>query len=234
MKGPSASPDFPHFGANFWEDWERSAQFEIFDINGNNYKANAGIKIFGGWSRGNPQKSFSVFARKKYGTSNFEVQLFQGDIQNYESFVLRNSGNDWDQTLLRDGYLVSLIRGIDIDYQQYRPVLSYINGEYWGIYNIREKISEHFISSHHDVPTDDIDLLAYNGAFEDNLETIHGTKNDYMNLINFISSNDVSDATVFEAINDWIDIEQYIKYQVIQTFIAVSYTHLTLPTIYSV
>ena len=133
--------------------------------------------------------------------------------------MLRNSGNDWDQTLLRDGYLVSLIRGIDIDYQQYRPVLSYINGEYWGIYNIREKISEHFISSHHDVPTDDIDLLAYNGAFEDNLETIHGTKNDYMNLINFISSNDVSDATVFEAINDWIDIEQYIKYQVIQTFI---------------
>ena len=219
MKGPSASPDFPHFGANFWEDWERSAQFEIFDINGNNYKANAGIKIFGGWSRGNPQKSFSVFARKKYGTSNFEVQLFQGDIENYESFVLRNSGNDWDQTLLRDGYLVSLIRGIDIDYQQYRPVLSYINGEYWGIYNIREKISEHFISSHHDVPTDDIDLLAYNGAFEDNLETIHGTKNDYMNMINFISSNDVSDANVFEVINDWIDIEQYIKYQVIQTFI---------------
>ena len=220
VKGPVAAQDFPYFGANFWEDWERPAQFEILDVNGQTYHANAGIKIFGGWSRGNPQKSFSVFARKKYGTSNFEVQLFpKSEIENYESFVLRNSGNDWDQTMLRDGYVVNIIEDIGIDYQQYRPVIGYINGEYWGIYNMREKISEHFISSHHDVPTNHIDLLAYNGGFEDNLETIHGSKNDFLNLIQYVSSNDVSKPNIYATINDWMDIEAYIRYQVVQTFI---------------
>ncbi len=220
VKGPGAAQDFPHFGANFWEDWERAAQFEILDVSGQTYRANAGIKIFGGWSRGNAQKSFSVFARKKYGTSNFEIQLFpKSEIENYESFVLRNSGNDWDQTMIRDGYVVNIIEDIGIDYQQYRPVISYINGEYWGIYNMREKISEHFISSHHDVPTNHIDLLAYNNGFEDNLETIHGSKNDFLNLIQYISSNDVSNPNIYATISDWMDIEAYIKYQVVQTFI---------------
>lgn len=218
--GPSASANFPYFGANFWQDWEKPAQFEIIDTNGQNYKANAGIKIFGGWSRGNAQKSFSLFARKKYGDSKFDYQIFpESDVVDYESFILRNSGNDWEQTMLRDGYINSIIRFTGVDYQQYRPAIGFINGEYWGIYNMREKISEHFISSHHDVPTDNISLLAYNGGFEDNIELIHGSKNDFLELIQYISSNDMTKSDVFKVVSDWIDIEEYIKYQIIQIFI---------------
>ncbi len=218
--GPSASASFPYFGANFWQDWEKPAQFEIIDTNGQNYKANAGIKIFGGWSRGNAQKSFSLFARKKYGDSKFEYQIFpNSDVDDYESFILRNSGNDWEQTMMRDGYINSIIQSTGVDYQQYRPSIGFINGEYWGIYNMREKISEHFISSHHDVPTDNINLLAYNGGYEDNIELIHGSKNDFLELIQYISTNDMTKSDVFKVVSDWIDIEEYIKYQIIQIFI---------------
>ena len=218
--GPSASADFPHFGANFWNDWERAAQFDIIDSNGQNFKANAGIKIFGGWSRGFPQKSISFFARKKYGPSEFKYQIFpKSSIDAFESFIIRNSGNDWDQTMLRDGYVNNIINEIDIDYQQYRPAIGYINGEYWGIYNLREKISEHFISSHHDIPTDRINLLAYNGAFEDNLELIHGSKNDFLELIQYISSNDITKPEVYKTVSKWIDIDEYINYHIIQIFI---------------
>ena len=134
----------------------------------------------------------SFFARKKYGVSKFEYQFFpKSNIDAYESFILRNSGNDWEQTMLRDGYINSIIRLTGVDYQQYRPTIGYINGEYWGIYNMREKISEHFISSHHDVPTESISLLAYNGSFENNLELIHGSKNDFLEAVskakNYIS-----------------------------------------------
>ena len=135
--GLSASPSFPYFGANFWQDWEKPAQFEILETDGQSYKANAGIKIFGGWSRGNAQKSFSLFARKKYGDSKFDYQIFpNSDIEDYESFILRNSGNDWEQTMLRDGYINSVIQLTGVDYQQYRPAIGFINGEYWGIYNL--------------------------------------------------------------------------------------------------
>ena len=61
--GPSASANFPYFGA-IWQDWEKPAQFEIIDTNGQNYKANAGMKIFGGWSRAT-LKNHSLYLLEK-------------------------------------------------------------------------------------------------------------------------------------------------------------------------
>ncbi|GIS54184.1 hypothetical protein Ct9H90mP29_12260 [bacterium] len=73
------------------------------------------------------------------------------DIESYEAFVIRNSGNDWESTVLRDGFTTSLATDLDIDFQRYRPAILYINGEFWGIQNIREKVNEHFISSNHSI-----------------------------------------------------------------------------------
>ena len=216
--GPNASWDFPHFGANFWEDWERKIHFEILETNGSGYSANAGAKIFGGWSRGFPQKSLSIFARSALGPSSFEYKLFPDtDINSYEAFVVRNSGNDWTSTLIRDGFLTSLTNNLDIDHQRYRPAVLYINGEFWGIQNIREKVNEHFISSHHSVLPEDVDLLELNGVNDGNI--IHGTNTDYRNLINYLLMNDISTPSVQNAIDNWIDIKSYMAYQSFQIFI---------------
>ena len=100
VMGPNASNDFPYFGANFWEDWERPIHFEIVDPNRGGYAADAGVKIFGGWSRAFPQKSLSFFSRSYLGPSSFEYSLFPNSgINDYEAFVLRNSGNDWESTV---------------------------------------------------------------------------------------------------------------------------------------
>ena len=80
------------------------------------------------------------------------------EIEKFQSLVLRNSGNDWNFTMLRDGYATGLFKDIDIDIQAYRPMLVYLNGEFWGLYNLREKVNEHFIASHHPVDPDEIDL----------------------------------------------------------------------------
>src|SRR3972149_2120634 len=62
----------------------------------------------------------------------------------------------------------TLVKDLDIDYLEYRPATSFINGEYWGIYNIREKINEHYIANRHGVDPDNIDLL------ENNMKVIQG------------------------------------------------------------
>jgi len=220
VRGPNASASFPHFGSNFWEDWERPIHFEIIEPNGQKYSADAGTKIFGGWSRGFPQKSLSFFARKKYGPSSFNYKLFpKTKIDQYESFVLRNSGNDWESSMLRDGYTITLLKDINIDYQQFRPVIVYLNSEYWGIHNLREKISEHFIASNHGLNTNNIDLISLNNETEDNVELIHGNKANYYDLLEYITSNDLADSTIYNNIKSWIDLDEYINYQVVQIFI---------------
>ena len=61
LLGDNASSNFPYFGANFWEDWERPIHFEILEEDLSGYSANAGVKIFGGWSRGQNQKIIIYF-----------------------------------------------------------------------------------------------------------------------------------------------------------------------------
>ena len=158
VHGPNYEQNFPYFGSNFWEDWERPIHFEIREPDGSGYAGNAGVKIFGGWSRAFPQKSLSIFARSHYGPSSFEYSLFpDSDVDEYEAFVLRNSGNDWESTVMRDGFITSIADYLNIDHQRYRPALLFLNGEFWGIQNIREKVNEHFISSTHSIAPEHID-----------------------------------------------------------------------------
>ena len=94
------------------------------------------------------------------------------DYSEFQSFILRNSGQDWLRSSVKDAALTSLLKGTGLDYQSYRPVVAYINGEYWGIYNMREKVNEHFIASKHNLDSDDIDLLTNNS------ELVHGSKDE--------------------------------------------------------
>ena len=216
--GPEGTFDTwqPYYGANFWEDWERPIQFSYYKNNSNEFaKFNAGVKIFGGWSRGqNGQRSLAFYARGQYGDSEFEHSFFDHlSYDKFEAFVLRNSGQDWLRSNMKDVMLTSLMRGSDLDFQENNPVATYINGAYWGFYNIREKINEHMLASKHDVDADSITLLTGNA------EIIEGDNDEYNALINYIETTDLSNDSNFEYVRESIDLKNYILYQATNIFI---------------
>ena len=212
--GDDANDGFPYFGANFWEDWERPAHFSLFNTDGElEIEFNAGIKIFGGYSRGNAQKSFAFFARGQYGLSEFDYPFFSElNYSKFQSFTLRNSGNDWLKSQIKDAAVTSLMAGTDLEYQSHKSVASYVNGDYWGIYKIREKVNEHFIASKANIPSDGIDLLTNNS------EVVHGTNQDYLNLIDFITNNNLAIPSNYEYVKTQVDIDNFIIYNVIQIY----------------
>lgn len=214
VRGRQASNDFPFFGANFWEDWERPVHFSFYETDGTTAEmTNAGIKIFGGWSRGFDQRSFSLFARKEYGQGKFKHRFFPKlDYTSFEALVLRNSGNDWNRTMLRDGVLTSLMEDADLEYQAYRPTVVYVNGQYYGIYNLREKVNEHFISSKTGVDPDSIDIL------EKNSEIILGSNEEYEELIQYVSINNVSTEQAYQQLSEQIDLENFALYYAAQIY----------------
>lgn len=215
VMGPNASQSFPHFGANFWEDWEREVHIEYFEDGDDlSYAASAGAKIFGGWSRGNPQRSISLFARGRLGTSKFDYPFFpELNLDDFEAIVLRNAGNDWNSSGYRDGLMTGLVSERDIDKQAFQPVEVYFNGDYWGIYNLREKVNEHFVASHHDLDPDDIDLLGLDGS-----EVIHGENGHYVDLINYVNTHGLISEPDFEYIEERVDIRNFIDYQLSQIY----------------
>jgi hypothetical protein len=213
--GPNASDDFPHFGANFWNDWEYPFSFTYMDGAGSQvFSENIGAKIFGGWSRGQAQKSFSLFARKQYGSDKLRYKFFQNSsITEFDALVIRNSGNDQPYSMLRDGLMTNLVSDLGLDIQAFQPVVVYLNSEYWGLYNLREKVNEDFLAAHHNLESDEIIILEKNG------KVVEGDNSEYLELISFLNINTtlVSEEKYYEVANQ-IDIDNYIKYQLSQIY----------------
>ncbi len=206
--GPGWTPDPPNYGANFWMDWERPAHVQFFDDDKNpGFSEDCGIAMNGAWTRANPQKSFSVKFKDPYNASSLEYPLFPGFyVKTFKSFILRNSGNDFYYTHIRDAMMQTLIKDLNIDYLEYRPAAAYINGEYWGIYNIREKISEHYIANRYGIDPDNVDML------EGNMQVINGDSSDYCELIDYITNNDMSTNEAFDYVNTKIDLDNCLLY----------------------
>lgn len=212
--GDNASSELPHFGANFWEDWERPIHFAFYDTTGElGTSFNAGTKIFGAWSRANDQRSLSIFARGEYGTREINYPFFKElPYSNFQALVLRNSGTDWLNSSFRDPLLTGLMRDTDLSVQAYRPAVAYLNGEYWGIYNIREKVNEHYLASKHGVEADELDILEFEGRI------IQGENIGYVNLMNFVRNNTLINQANYQFVADRIDIDNYIMYNLAQIY----------------
>ena len=214
---------------------------EMFEPDGDGgFRQNVGVKIFGGWgSRGYPQKSMAIFARQEYGRGKIQHQLFPDkEVDSFESFVLRNSGNDnqstWltyprteikaftppvsygsyfvncNFTLFRDAMVQSLARETGLDTQGYRPAVLYLNGDYWGIYNIREKLTEHYVESNHGVPSDEVDLIEGYGSANS------GSATAYNRMRSYVSSNDMNDPEHYQVVGEeHLDIGNFIDYHLV-------------------
>ena len=91
------------------------------------------------------------------------------------------------RTNMRDAAITSLMEGSHIDYQSFKTVSSYINKAYWGLYNLREKVSENMLASKHGVNPNDITMLEFDG------EVVDGNNQEYIELRQFIQQNDLSD-----------------------------------------
>ncbi|MBN2521833.1 MAG: CotH kinase family protein [Bacteroidales bacterium] len=214
--GPNAEPDYPYFGANFWQDWEKPVHFELYDVSGEKkIDQGAGAKIFGGWSRGSDQKSMSLFARSQYGKGSFEYKFFADKpIEKFEALVLRNSGNDNMGLQFHDGFMTGLTSKMNTDRQAFQPSVFYLNGEYWGILNIREKVNEHFVAENHHVDPASVNLLENAG------DIIFGDNTDYLEIINYLNSHSsLYDNSVYAWVADKIDIDNFIQYQLTQIYI---------------
>jgi CotH kinase protein/Lamin Tail Domain/Chitobiase/beta-hexosaminidase C-terminal domain len=196
-----------------------------------------GLSVYGGWgSRGYPQKSLALFARQKYGDGNINHQIFPDrPMERFESLVLRNSGNDNQSThqtavrapitqfgpvtsygsyfvngsftLMRDGMMQRLIAETGLDTQAYRPAVIYINAEYWGLYNLREKINEHYVIGNHEVPKGGLDLIEGYGS------VIAGDNKVYNAMRTFIAGRDMKLAANFRQVEEqYLEIDNFIDY----------------------
>ncbi len=215
MRGPYADTVSPFFGANYWMDWEKPVHVEIFETNGKLVvDVNAGAKIAGDRSRNNDQKSFSIHMRSKYGDDKIRYRLFEDKpIDEFDKITLRNSGGDFFKTQMRDGFISDLVKDLDFEHMAYRPAVLFINGTYWGIQNIREKISNEYLAENYGVDPDSVDLLEKHNKVKE------GSNKDYVSLLEHIIANPVAEEASYRYVESQMEIQNFIDYMNTELYI---------------
>jgi len=204
------------FKANYFQDWSRPAHIEFFDEEKNpGFSQEIELAVSGSCSRIIPQKSLKITADGKYGNKKISYKLFENKpFTEYKGFKLKSSGQDWFQTMIRDPFLHRVIKDdLDVDYQDYRPCVVFINGEYYGIHNIREKKNRDFIVQNHPgVKKKKIDLLYDNGGVK------KGSAKNYIDMIEYIENHDLGIDENYQEVASRMDIENYIDYMIAETY----------------
>ncbi len=231
VSGHEAQENFPYWGANFWSDcphsdrrgyncetWERLIHFEFFEPDGyRGFGMDAGARIHGHWMRGLPQKTLAIIARDEYGFSEINYPMFPNvPINEFQAILLRSSGNDWSSTMIRDALASTLGETRDLDVMAYRPSILFINGEYWGIHNIREKINEHYVQSHHGVPLTGMDIIENSYGTWPN----YGNMEAYDDLTSFLNGNDMTRSENYAHVAGIVDIDELINYTILEVYAA--------------
>lgn len=200
--------------ANWYQDWDRPANFELFDEEGNRcLNQELDIAIIGAGSRTfSPQKSLKILPRKKFGDNQLRYDFFPSSKpgHKYKGIQIRNSGNDFGSTMMRDGFMQTLIiNRMDIDYLAYRPAICFINGEYYGIQNLRERSNKDYLYSNYGLDEEDFYL-------PDNTKIRVDT--EFLKLIDFVSQNDITESMVYDQVKEMMDIESYINYMITEMY----------------
>lgn len=195
--------------------WERKADCQFFDEDGQLVLTqNCGIRVHGGVSRGYNPKSLNIYARKEYdGHKKIQADLF-GTGYYASTVTLFQGGNDV-RTKAKDIIVSTAVEDLNVTTMNYEPYVMFLNGEYWGVYWLNEKIDADYFEYYYGVDKDNV-IMVKSG------ELAEGEKEDYSyyeKMVAFCSGSDLTKIENYEKACKMIDMESYIDYYAVMCYI---------------
>ncbi|MCQ2283454.1 MAG: CotH kinase family protein [Bacteroidales bacterium] len=220
VPGASWSSDDPEWSGNYnfsGNEWERLINVEYYTPENEGFNQLAGLRTHGGrQSRYGTQKGIKLYARAEYGEKNFKYKIFD-ELSNekYKRLVLKPFSSPWTDAGVQDWLAGHVARQLDVDAVASRPVVLFINGEYWGIYFLQEKTDERYLENHYDVDPDDVVVIGDWSGTADN-----GDNGTFLNLFHWMESADMTQETDFAYAEEQIDMNDFIDYMIFELFSA--------------
>lgn len=187
---------------------ERRVKVTLFDGDKNFAgEEEIGVRIRGGSSRNMRQKGFNFYDREAYGE----------DVLGLGAKMLRTSGSlDTNVTMLRDVFNQSLVAGESLDTQPGEPCMVFLNGEFWGLYNLQARYGEEYYKEKYGIEEDNLIVVK-----RENHVSV-GEEEDlalYQELLDYAKENDLSQPERYEAIGEMMDIQSFIEQYCFEIYI---------------
>lgn len=219
VPGANYDPASPDHSGNYYQsgkEWERTVNVEFFEPDDNSgINQVCGLRTHGNRSRRYPSKGMKIYAREDYGMRRFDHAFF-GDSQltSFKHLILKPFASFWPYSGAQDYVCNALARQLNVESPLCRPMVVYINGEYWGLYFIQEKTDERFLEDHYGVDPDACNII---GDWKGEVE--QGSDRNFKRMMRWLEDADLSKADDYEKVCEMIDIDNYIDYMVFETFV---------------
>ena len=201
--------------------WERPGHIEFYETGGSlAFQGEIGIRLHGGTTVSRPRKSLRIYSRNPTGKVPFAHKIFPDkSVAIFDTFLLRNSGNDWGQAIFRDAMVSALAAPTGIDRQHVRPVVVFLDGEYWGVHNLRDRFDEGYYLNHYglgDLQFSQLEICSCNSSWPSADSGEPTLVSDFTDIINRAGNNEFATAAGYAALASRIDIDNYIDYNAIE------------------
>lgn len=213
---------------------------EVFDPKGDRVgNSRVEMAVSGNGSSGWGMKSLRIYLKGANNQdsgleSDLNYDIFGGEakdqwgqaITSFSRFMLRNSGNDCATSYIRDAFMQSTAAGLNVDYMASASTLVFINGEFWGVYNFRERYSGEYVESHYGVNKDNVAVV------ESDYSQVHTNTNadfvlssgiegdqDHFNaMVQYMREHNLADQAHYDYIASQMDVDSFIDLWVVRLY----------------
>jgi hypothetical protein len=219
------------YGNNgIFTNWQQSSNIpshvEYFDKSQKlAFALNTGMQVDGGagGSRSLPQHSFRIEpGNGSLGDGDLKYKLMhrRPNRDNFPSFYLRNGSNQHLKLKYKDGLQVTALgRNTYTYYSAYEPIVVFINGGYFGVYELREKINYDFLEDNLNMDIDSLDFLGVSYFKGQQLEALRGSIDPYIDDFNHFQQLDIQSEDYLEEIDKFLDIKSYTDYIIAESWV---------------
>ena len=208
----------PNTTGNYYmkgREWERTINMEFYEVADNSgVNQICGLRTHGNRARKMPQKGIKVYAREEYGKKRFHHQFFEtSPIDSYKHLIIKPFSTLYPFSGVQDYVCSQMAIELGLEAGHSRPAVVYLNGEYWGVYFIQEKLDERYLEDHFGIDIEQCNIIS-------NWQELEcGTSDSFMEMMAWLETADLSQEENYRHIEDLVDLENFIDYMIFETFI---------------
>ena len=228
----------PPVGDPTGNGWTRQCSAELFGGPQNHdFTVDCGLKLHGGHGRlaeKNPKHSFRLQFKKTYGPSSLEYPLYgKGEPKKFGQLVLRcHFGNSWQHwgegnrqkaQYTRDVWARRMQRKLGHTSVNGIYVHLFLNGMYWGLYNVAERVDDNFGKEHFGGKKGDYDVVKIEEEGGNHIEASEGTLDSWNEMVETVyavagQSSELMPEAAYEKLDTLLDKDNFIDYMIINQY----------------
>lgn len=159
-----------------------------------------------------PQKSLSIHLRNRLGQGSVNYPFWgDGTAADYGTLILRNGSQDYTKARLRDSFALRAVENLALDSARTRPVVVYVNGQYYGVMDFNEGMNQDYLVTHFQVDAATVSHVSTNSTVR------YGKNDDFLRVRAFARGNPFADDKNLEAFAQWVDVDYITDYIIAQT-----------------